>query len=145
MSSAADAPENSERSHPLEASAAATSSTSSDLTVSAGITYSQSSPGVWDLKRAQHELRLTKTLHDQKIGADKAAADLMQSGKDKQDRRERAMILFWSMIVGLGVFLVAGFALAIFTNDSGNREFGRGILLTIVSGVVGYVIGDKRG
>ena len=56
----------------------------------------------------------------------------------------REMILFSTMLVGLGVFLIAGFVLAVFSDDNGNRELGRGIVLTVAAGVVGYALGAKR-
>lgn len=109
-----------------------------------GISFEKDPSGRWSAKRAEHELALTEQAHQQRIALDNAEHERVEDTNDRRHRRQQELLLLRAVIVGLALVLTLGFLLSIFGDGNGNRELGRGIVLTVISGVVGYAIGGKR-
>lgn len=110
-----------------------------------GLTYSQTPQGVWDVERAQYELKAAAELHNRGLARQRQAHELEEARKDNQQRRRQEMLLFITIVSIIVVGLVVGFVVSTQAENDTTRTFGQGIVTlllgTIAGGLAGYFTG----
>lgn len=110
---------------------------------SAGLTYSQTTPGEWDVTRARHELKAATTAHAQQLEAEQARHDREEFRKDNDQRRQLQKVMF-SVVVGTIVgMLIISLVTSLAADSNQTKEWARSIVSLIVGGLAGYITGKS--
>jgi hypothetical protein len=109
------------------------------------LTFSETRPGVWDVKRAQHELKVATTVHQQQLEAEQARHQLEHEAKDWDQRRRQQNTVFWLVTIALAAALVLSWVLILVSDDQNTRAQAWSIVTLVVGGLLGGVTGYITG
>jgi F0F1-type ATP synthase assembly protein I len=108
------------------------------------LAYSRTPAGDWDVKRAQHDLKVAATAHEHEIERRRLEHELEQQARDNDNRRQREMLLFYAALVTgvvlLGVGLVVGVVL---DTSEAKAGWARSIVTAILGAFAGYLTGKS--
>lgn len=104
-------------------------------TTISGLAYSQTPSGEWDVKRAQHELKVAATTHEQEIQRERLKHELEEQAKDNHNRRQREMLLFYAGLFTGVTLLVIGLLVGVVLDTSeAKSSWARSIVTAILGG-----------
>lgn len=110
-----------------------------------GITYSQTEPGKWDLKQAQHELKASTIAFQQQEQARANEFERQEQAKERGKKRLLETIAFFAAItIVLGSLTYGGY-LIVGEDDDLVQQAGLAIVSVVLGGVAGGIGGYLTG
>lgn len=132
------------RETPLVRDVAGRSGASDELPPASGLAYSRTPAGDWDVKRAQHDLKVAATVHEQELERRRLEHELDQQARDNDNRRQREMLLFYTALGTGVVLLVVGLVTGVMLETSeAKASWARSIVTAILGAFAGYLTGKS--
>ncbi len=133
-----------QRENPLMREVAGRSGSGGELPPASGLAYSRTPAGDWDVKRAQHDLKVAATVHEQELERRRLEHELEQQARDNDNRRQREMLLFYAAL-GTGVVLLGvGLAIGVMLDTSeAKASWARSIVTAVLGAFAGYLTGKS--